>query len=550
MASDFGVALAQLNLIVGDLPGNQRRITDSAAYARDTLNCRFVVFPELAISGYPPEDLLQRPAFVSDCEAILKNLVTAVPGIAMVVGHPHRLGDKLFNAASLIDDGKILTTYLKHHLPNYGVFDEKRYFSQGDESAVIEVDGIPIGLTICEDVWEDGPVESCAEQGAAIIFTLNGSPFDTAKIAYRENEIVAARSKSNHVCIVYVNLVGGQDELVFDGGSLVTDTSGEIRLRAAHFEETIVPARFRFNQSIEFIDGPFVPNPDPLASIYGAITLGVRDYIGKNGFRGAVVGLSGGIDSALTLAIVTDAIGPDNVNAILMPSRFTQQMSIDDARDEAEALGVSWSIISIEPIFEAFLEQLRPSFEGMEPDITEENIQARCRGTLLMAISNKNNSIVITTGNKSEVAVGYSTLYGDMAGGFSPIKDVPKMLVYKLAQYRNENFGKVIPQRVFDRAPTAELAEDQKDSDSLPPYDELDAIVEAYVEHGQSVSEIVETGFDYETVRRVAAMVTRNEHKRKQAPPGVRITPRAFGRDRRYPITSKYLGWSLASPKD
>lgn len=550
MASDFGVALAQLNLIVGDLAGNQRRIADAAVHARDALNCRFAVFPELAISGYPPEDLLQRPAFVSDCEAVLENLVSAVPGIALVVGHPHREGNSLFNAASLIDDGRILATYRKHHLPNYGVFDEKRYFSKGDECAVIKVDGIPIGITICEDVWEDGPVERCAEQGAAIIFTLNGSPFDTAKIAYRENEIVAARSKSNKVCIVYVNLVGGQDELVFDGGSLVTDASGEIRLRAAHFEETIVPARFRFSRSIEFVDGPVVPTPYPLASIYSAITLGVRDYIGKNGFQGAVVGLSGGIDSALTLAIVADAIGADNVEAVLMPSRFTRQISIDDAKHEAEALGISWSIISIDPIFESFLEQLRAKFEGMEPDITEENIQARCRGTLLMAISNKNNSIVITTGNKSEVAVGYSTLYGDMAGGFSPIKDVPKMMVYKLARFRNEHFGKVIPQRVFDRAPTAELAENQKDSDSLPPYDDLDAIVEAYVESGHSVSEIAATGFDYETVRRVAAMVTRNEHKRKQAPPGVRITPRAFGRDRRYPITSRYLGYSATDGAD
>lgn len=550
MACDFGVALAQLNLIVGDLSGNQRRITDAAVYARDRLNCRFVVLPELAVSGYPPEDLLQRPAFVSDCETVLKNLVCAVPGIALVVGHPHRVDSKLFNAASLIDDGKILATYFKHHLPNYGVFDEKRYFSQGDEPAVVEVEGIPVGLTICEDVWENGPVERCVENGAEIIFTLNGSPFDTAKIAYRENEIVAARSKSNKVCIVYVNLVGGQDELVFDGGSLVTDTRGEIRLRAAHFEETIVPARFRFNRQIEFVDGPVVPTPDPIASIYSAITLGVRDYVGKNGFKGAVVGLSGGIDSALTLAIVADAIGPNNVEAVLMPSRFTRQMSIDDAKSEADALGVSWSIISIDPIFESFLEQLRPKFEDTEPDITEENIQARCRGTLLMAISNKSNSIVITTGNKSEVAVGYSTLYGDMAGGFSAIKDVPKMLVYKLAQFRNEHFGQVIPQRVFDRAPTAELAEDQKDSDSLPPYDELDAIVEAYVEHSRSVSEIAQSGFDYETARRVAAMVTRNEHKRRQAPPGVRITPRAFGRDRRYPITSKYLGSLAASSKD
>lgn len=540
MKADFGVALAQLNLVVGDLPGNRRRITEAAVHARDTLACRFIVFPELAICGYPPEDLLQRSAFVSDCEDALTSLVQAVPGIAMVVGHPQRTRDGLFNAASLIDDGKILATYHKHHLPNYGVFDEKRYFTKGDNTAVVDVDGISIGLTICEDVWEDGPVERAVTNGAQVIFTLNGSPFDTSKIAYRENEIVAARSKKNSVSIVYVNLVGGQDELVFDGGSLVSDERGEVQLRAKHFEETIEVARFRHGERVEFLSGSIEPTPEPTASIYHAITLGVRDYIRKNGFRGAVVGLSGGIDSALTLAILGDAIGAGNVEAVLMPSRYTQQMSIDDAVSQAEAMGVKWSIISIEPIFEAFLEQLRPKFEGQPIDVTEENIQARCRGTLLMAISNKSNSIVITTGNKSEVAVGYSTLYGDMVGGFSAIKDVPKMMVYKLAKFRNERYGMVIPQRVFDRPPTAELAADQKDSDSLPPYERLDTIVEEYVENSRSIEDIVAMGFEFETVSRVVKMINRNEYKRQQAPPGVRITTRAFGRDRRYPITSKY----------
>ncbi len=540
MTKNFGVALAQLNLVVGDLPGNQHRMTQAAVFARDTLECRFIVFPELAICGYPPEDLLQRRAFVSDCESVLNNLVHAVPGIAMIVGHPHRTRDGLFNAASLIDDGAIVATYHKHHLPNYGIFDEKRYFSNGENTSVVVVDGIAVGMTICEDVWEDGPVERAVANGAQIIFTLNGSPFDTSKIAYRENEIVAARSKKNGVSIVYVNLVGGQDELVFDGGSLVSDERGKVRLRAKHFEETIEAARFRCGEKVEFLTGSIVPNPDPVASIYRAITLGVRDYVHKNGFQGAVVGLSGGIDSALTLAILADAIGAENVEAILMPSRYTQQLSIDDAVAQAEALGVKWSLISIEPIFEAFLAQLKPKFEGQAVDVTEENIQARCRGTLLMAISNKSNSIVITTGNKSEVAVGYCTLYGDMVGGFSAIKDVPKMLVYKLAKYRNEEYGQVIPQRVFDRPPTAELAPDQKDSDSLPPYDELDAILEAYVENGRSIEAIVEMGFEFDTVSRVAKMVNRNEYKRQQAPPGVRITTRAFGRDRRYPITSKY----------
>lgn len=540
MTADFGVALAQLNLVVGDLGGNVGRITDAAVYARDALNCRFVVFPELAICGYPPEDLLQRSEFLSDSETALNRLVEAVSGIALVVGHPCRSEGKLFNSASLIDSGKILATYHKHHLPNYGVFDEKRYFAQGDKTEVVKVDDIPIGLTICEDVWEDGPVERCVESGAEIIFTLNGSPFDTSKIEYRENEIVAARSKKNAVSIVYVNLVGGQDELVFDGGSLVTDPSGEIRFRAKHFEEAVVPTRFAHRERVECLSGTVEPTPNPVESIYSAITLGVRDYVKKNGFRGAVIGLSGGIDSALTLAILADALGPENVEAVLMPSRYTQQMSIDDAKSEAQALGVRWTIISIEPIFQAFLDQLRPRFEGYSVDVTEENVQARCRGTLLMAISNKSNSIVITTGNKSEVAVGYSTLYGDMAGGFSAIKDVPKMMVYELARYRNAKFGAVIPQRVFDRPPTAELADDQKDSDSLPPYEKLDAIIEAYVEDVRSIEEIAEDGFELETVRRVVRMINRNEYKRKQAPPGVRITSRAFGRDRRYPTTSKF----------
>ncbi len=540
MANDFGVALAQLNLVVGDLAGNQRRITDAAVYARDQLNCRFVVYPELAICGYPPEDLLQRASFIADCESVLQSLIDAVSGIALVVGHPHRADDRLFNAASLIDGGKIRTTYHKHHLPNYGVFDEQRYFAQGHETPVVEVDGIPIGLAICEDVWEDGPVERSVHSGAKIIFTLNGSPFDSRKIVYRENEIVATRSKSNAVSIVYVNIVGGQDELVFDGGSLVTDQQGEIRLRAKHFEEAIVAARFSYHQQITFLAGVIEPTPDPIASIYSAITLGVRDYVQKNGFRGAVVGLSGGIDSALTLAILVDALGADNVEAVLMPSRFTQQMSVDDAVAQATALGVAWSIISIEPIYKKFLKQLHAKFENYAVDVTEENIQARCRGTLLMGISNKTQSIVITTSNKSEVAVGYSTLYGDMAGGFSAIKDVPKMMVYELAKYRNDEFGAVIPQRVFDRPPSAELAADQKDSDSLPPYEELDEILEEYVENGCSIADIIERGFDAETVHRVVRMVNRNEYKRRQAPPGVRITTRAFGRDRRYPITCRY----------
>ena len=540
MASEFGVALAQLNLVVGDLEGNRNRIITAAIDARDRLNCRFVVFPELAICGYPPEDLLHRNSFIDDCESVLQTLTDAVPGIALCVGHPHRESGRLFNAATMIDDGEQLATYHKQLLPNYGVFDEKRYFSAGNASVVQQIDGVPIGLTICEDVWEHGPVEQSVANGAQVIFTLNGSPFDTAKIAYRENEIVTGRARKNNVSIVYVNLVGGQDELVFDGGSLVSDATGKIVTRAAHFEEALVRSTFARGDHITPIQNSIAPLPEHIQGVYSAIKLGVSDYIGKNGFKGAVLGLSGGIDSALTLCLVADAIGPENVEAILMPSRYTGQISIDAAIEQAEYLGVSYSIISIEPIFEAFLNQLSPEFDEFDPDVTEENIQARCRGTLLMALSNKKKKILITTGNKSEVAVGYATLYGDMAGGFAPIKDVPKILVYELARYRNNRINHVIPEIVFERAPTAELAENQRDTDSLPDYALLDAILEQYIEEERDPDQIAQSGVDAETVHRIIRMVKRNEYKRRQAPPGVRITVRAFGRDRRYPITNHY----------
>ncbi len=540
MASEFGVALAQLNLVVGDLEGNRNRIITAAIDARDRLNCRHVVFPELTVCGYPPEDLLHRKKFIDDCESVVQALTDAVPGIALCVGHPHRESGRLFNAATIIDDGRRLSTYLKQKLPNYGVFDEKRYFSEGVAPVVQEIDGVRIGLTICEDVWDDGPVEESVANGAQMIFALNGSPFDTAKIAYRENEIVTARARKNNVSIVYVNLVGGQDELVFDGGSLVSDATGSIVTRAAHFKETVVRSTFTGGDQITPVPNSVAPVPERIQGIYSAIKLGVADYIGKNGFQGAVLGLSGGIDSALTLCLVADAIGTDNVEAISMPSRYTGQISIDAAVEQAKKLGVSHSVIPIEPIFEAFLDQLSPVFDEFDPDVTEENIQARCRGTLLMAISNKKKKILITTGNKSEVAVGYATLYGDMAGGFAPIKDVPKMLVYELARYRNEQINHVIPEIVFERAPTAELAEDQRDTDSLPDYALLDAILEQYIEEERDPEQIARAGFDAEMVHRVVGMVKRNEYKRRQAPPGVRITIRAFGRDRRYPITNRY----------
>ncbi len=539
MNTETGVALAQTNFTVGEIAGNEKRIIEAANYARDKLDCRIIVFPELAVCGYPPEDLLLRARFVKRCETAIERIKQAVDGIALVVGHPQSDGDHLYNAASVIDNGQIVATYYKHHLPNYGVFDEKRYFTAGTKPAVVEFGGLRAGITICEDVWQHGPVEWAVESGANVIFTLNGSPFDMDKIAHRENDVIAARARSNDVCIVYVNLVGGQDELVFDGGSFVCDASGTIAVRAKHFEQSIVRASFRRGNKSQCIEGSIASKPDACEALYRAVVLGTKDYIEKNGFSGAVLGLSGGIDSALTLAVVADAIGAHNVHAVLMPSRYTRQMSLDDAKQQARALEVSWSVISIEPIFDAFLNQLADEFKNYSTDAAEENIQARCRGTLLMAISNKTGKILITTGNKSEVAVGYATLYGDMAGGFAPLKDVPKTLVYQLARYRNETFGAVIPERVIDREPSAELADDQHDTDSLPSYEILDRILQLYVEQSCNAREIIEQGFDSEIVDQVVSMVMRNEYKRRQAPPGVRITTRAFGRDRRYPITNR-----------
>ena len=540
MLSKFGVAIAQLNLTVGDLEGNYRKIVEAAEIAKNQLQCRVVVYPELSITGYPPEDLLFRQSFLHDSEVILNRIVETVKDIALVVGHPHREDGKLFNAASLIQDGRVVGTYCKHHLPNYGVFDEKRYFASGDSVCVRELDGVSVAITICEDIWDDGPVESAVEHGAQLVLNLNGSPFDLNKPVYRETQIVASRSARNQVAIVYANLVGGQDELVFDGGSLVTNSKGQTVLRGPFFSEDVICTQMICGKRVEPETGAIAPTPERIAGIYDAIKLGVGDYIRKNGFNGAVVGVSGGIDSALTLAIVADAIGRNNVEAVLMPSRYTQDMSIEDAREEAENLGVAWSVVSIEPVFQSIMGQLTPLFEGYDTDVTEENVQARCRGVVLMAISNKKGRIVITTGNKSENAVGYATLYGDMVGGYSAIKDVPKTMVYELARYCNERLGSVIPERVFIRAPTAELAENQRDDDTLPPYEVLDQILHGYIEEELSSEDLIQKGFDRQTVQRVVLMVNQNEYKRRQAAPGVRITPKAFGRDRRYPITSKY----------
>jgi NAD+ synthase (glutamine-hydrolysing) len=533
------IALAQLNLLVGDVAGNVAKATAAMVRARDELHADIIVFPELALTAYPPEDLLLRPGLHRQVLRGLETLKRQVMGIDVVIGYPAPGPAGLYNSASWIRNGVLLATYHKQHLPNYSVFDEKRYFQAGREPVVVDFQGVPIAITICEDLWHPGPMQQASAAGARLILNLNASPYHALKGGERE-AVLRQRIAEAPMPIVYVNQVGGQDELVFDGESLVMAADGNVMLRGQPFVEEIYIAEFECGDNeITPLPGKIYAPLSQTESVYRALVLGVRDYIEKNAFQGAVIGLSGGVDSALTLAIAVDAIGAERIEAVLMPSRYTAAMSVEDARAEADTLGVKYHVISIEPAFQAFLDSLKHEFAGMATDTAEENIQARCRGVILMAISNKKHKILLTTGNKSEMAVGYATLYGDMAGGYAPIKDLPKTMVYALARYRN-SAAPVIPQRVLERPPSAELKPDQKDQDSLPPYDVLDPILEMYVEQDISVEEIVAAGFDGETVQRVATMVNRNEYKRRQAPPGVRVTRRAFGRDRRYPITSAF----------
>ncbi|MEX2164050.1 MAG: NAD+ synthase [Sulfuricaulis sp.] len=536
------IALGQLNLLVGDIHGNAAKMITAAGKARDELKADLVVFPELALTGYPPEDLLLRPELSERVELALGEMLKNIHGIDVLVGYPKRQYGKLYNAASLLRGGKIEATYFKHCLPNYGVFDEKRYFAAGVDSCVMELGNVPVGITICEDVWEQGPVEQAANAGAKLMINLNASPYHKNRGKERFG-IVALRAQANSVPILYLNLVGGQDELVFDGNSFVVDGRGNMTQRAPAFEEGLYLVEIETGDQPNPVPGRITPDLSEEASVYSALVLGVRDYIGKNGFTRAIVGLSGGIDSALTLCIAVDAIGATCVEAVMMPSQYTSPMSLEDARAQANTLGVKFSLIPIDNLFESFLRALEVEFRGLKRDATEENIQARIRGNLLMAISNKTRKMLLTTGNKSEMSVGYATLYGDMAGGFSAIKDVPKTLVYRLAEYRNA-LQDVIPRRVFERPPTAELAPNQKDTDNLPPYPVLDPILERYVELDHSADDIIAAGFDEKTVHEVIRLVDSNEYKRRQAAPGVRITPRAFGRDRRYPITSGFRNGS------
>lgn len=536
------IALAQVNCRVGDVAGNADRLLAAAAEAQ-AAGADLLVTPELALSGYPPEDLLLRADFLQVCAAALQRLATEAP-LAMLVGHPQREQERLYNSASLLRGGRVEAVYHKHCLPNYAVFDEVRYFTPGAQSLVFACAGLQCGVAICEDAWCGPGVALAAQaQGAELMLVLNASPYHLNKQHVREDQVGALAARC-HLPIVYVNLVGGQDELVFDGQSFAVDQHGLLALRASQCEEMLALLDIdKDNADIRLqAAGPLRPLPAETAEVYAVLRLGVHDYAEKNGFPGVVLGLSGGVDSALTLAVAVDALGPERVHALIMPSRYTAEMSIADAEAEARSLGVRTDIISIEGPFNSYLETLAPLFAGRAVDTTEENLQARIRAALLMAYSNKFGHLLLTTGNKSEIAVGYATLYGDMAGGFAVIKDCPKTLVYRLAHYRN-SLSPVIPERVLTRPPSAELAPDQRDQDSLPPYEVLDAIIAAYVEEDRGAAELIAAGFSAETVTRVLRLIDRAEYKRRQAAPGVRISARAFGKDRRYPITNGYHPW-------
>jgi NAD+ synthetase len=535
MAARILIAAAQIDCTVGDLPGNAARILEHAERAR-AAGADLVVTPELSLCGYPPEDLLLRDGFLADCRRELERLAARAQGIALVVGFPERGADgRRFNAAALIRDGRIAAVARKHDLPNYEVFDEKRYFAPGAEPCVFELKGVRFGLTICEDVWTPKAPAMAKAAGAQVILSINASPYHKKKQASR-HEVFREWIRDTGLPMVYVNLVGGQDELVFDGASCVLDARGEVVRQAAFFEEAL--ELFEFDGARP-VAGSIAAELPLEAEVYRALCLATRDYVGKNGFPGALLGLSGGVDSALTLAIACDALGPERVRAVMMPSPYTAQMSLDDAAEMARRLGVRYDVVPIGPVFDAFRAALAPQFAGRAADVAEENLQARVRGTLLMALSNKFGSIVLTTGNKSEMAVGYATLYGDMAGGYAVIKDISKTLVWRLARHRN-TLGDAIPENIITRAPSAELRPNQTDQDSLPPYEVLDPIMEAYMEHNRSPREIVAMGYAPADVRRVVELIRKCEYKRRQAPPGVRVTFRGLGKDWRYPITSKY----------
>lgn len=538
MSAPLRLALAQTNFCVGDIDGNTARIVRQVGEAVTRLDADVVVFPELAVTGYPPEDLLFRPGLHRRVSAALDTIAKASEHTHVVVGYPEKSDGQLFNSCAVFFRGEQIANYRKQHLPNYAVFDEKRYFDAGESACVIDIKGYAVAFSICEDIWETSTAIQAREAGAELICNINASPYHLQKHEERLNAVKAA-AVCARLPITYVNSVGGQDELLFDGASFALNAAGELVAQAAAFDEKWLLANAdKTTHGVE-LSGDINPLVSDDGAVYAALVMGVRDYVQKNRFDGCVLGLSGGIDSALTLAIACDALGADCISAVSMPSRYTADMSITDAEEEARLLGCNFSIVPIENVVAAFSEAIEPLLPSDYSSVTSENVQARSRGVILMAVSNASRRMVLATGNKSEMAVGYATLYGDMAGGFAPLKDISKTLVYRLARWRNTQ-SPVIPERVITRAPSAELAPDQKDSDSLPPYDILDPILEMYIEQDKTPREIAAAGYDFDTARRVAAMVDRNEYKRRQAAPGVRITKRAFGRDRRFPITSRY----------
>ncbi len=545
--------MAQINATVGDLAGNVALIVEAARRAH-AQGARLMLTPELGLCGYPPEDLLLRPAFMRACADALADCARRLsewPDLFVVVGHPHQYGvhgdlrsnsvsvPQRYNAASVLNGGRVLATYCKRELPNYQVFDERRYFASGRDTGqgavVFEVEGLRFGLTICEDAWFEEPARTAKAAGAQVLCVINASPFHLGKIAEREARM-AERARAVGLPLLYAHLAGAQDEVVFDGGSFALDATGRIGARATMFDEALAVVEV----SADTVHGNVNETPSIEAQAWAALVAGVRDYVDKNGFPGVIIGFSGGIDSALVLAIAVDALGPERVRTVMMPSRYTADISWLDAREMARRLGVRYDEIPIAPMFDAFRQSLAAEFAGLTEDATEENIQARVRGVLLMALSNKFGAIVLTTGNKSEMATGYCTLYGDMAGGFAVLKDVAKTLVYRLARWKNAQGAEVIPERIITRPPSAELRADQKDQDSLPPYEVLDAILQRYMEEDQGIDEILAAGFAPADVERVTRLIKINEYKRRQAPVGIRITHRAFGRDWRYPITSKF----------
>lgn len=542
MANKLRIVQAQLNFTVGDLDGNLKKHIEAARIARDKWHADAIVFPELSLTGYPPEDLLLRPHFIRDSQSALQKLIQEISGIYCIIGHPQTSDDQhtLFNACSVIHDGHLVAQYAKQRLPNYGVFDENRYFTPGHSSCVFTLRGIQTGIVICEDLWKIGPTRDAKANGAQLVISPNASPFEVYKHEQRLS-VLAKRAKADQLPIIYVNQIGGQDELIFDGGSLAINQNGELAQCAGFFHESLHPVDLTVSDNQISIDVSTAHIPAPLERIYDALVLGLHDYVEKNHFNGVLIGVSGGIDSALTLAIAVDALGKDRVKAVLMPSRYTSTLSLEEGQSVVNMCGVASETISIEPAYKSLLESLAPSFKDLPANIAEENLQARIRANILMGLSNKFGQLVLTTGNRSEIAVGYCTLYGDMAGGYAVLKDIPKTTVYQLADFRNQR-SQVIPTRTIARPPTAELAPNQKDEDSLPPYFILDQILEYYLNDGESLDEIVEHGFDRAVVAKVIKLIKLSEYKRRQGAIGPRINHKSFMKDWRYPITNGYKG--------